>query len=109
MTRNLSDPGVEIIDSEIYRQDWNGLPRFYWIKIYLEEPITFRSMVEREQERVKVYVQLEGDPTARQEIVCNAEREDILEAVVDCIGDIEFLCAKKWKQEQLGEVSYENL
>lgn len=65
-------------------------------------------MVEREQERVHVRVQLEGDPSAWSEIVCNAEREDILEAVTDCVGDIEALCERQWKREELGIVGYED-
>lgn len=100
MVRNFSDPGVEIIDGEIYRQDWNGLPRFYWVKLYPEAPLVMRSFTDRVQERVKVFVQLEGDPTAWSERICDDDADDIYEALIDCVGDIEERCSRRWDREQ---------
>lgn len=78
-----------IQDGDVLRWDWDGSPRFYWVRIY---PITTG--------RVGIRVQLEGDPTAWHDSSTEDGPLCINEAVLDCIGEIESMCSDEWDREQ---------
>lgn len=80
-----------IQDGDVWRWDWDGAPRFYIVRIYPHV------------RGVQLYVCLEGDPTAWSINFCPDNAADINEAVLDCISDIESLCAAQWDHEAEAE------
>lgn len=83
-----------IRDGEVYRWDFDGLPRYYFVRIYPSD-----------RNRVKVCVELEGDPTAWSDGYCDDDAEDINLATSKCIGDIEQMCANDWDREAVEELN----
>lgn len=91
----LLTDSVRILDGDLLRSDWESLPRFYHVRTYLTE--------RRRPKRVQVRVQLEGDPRADAQKVCRDDDEEILEAVRDCITEIEMRFAGEWEEEICAE------
>lgn len=87
----LLTDSILILDGDVLRSDWESLPRFYHARIYLTER-------RRPARRVQVRVQLEGDPRADAQKVCDADDDSILEAVRDCITEIEMRFSDEWEQ-----------
>ena len=97
---NLLTPDTVILDGEVYRSDWEGSPRFYWVRLYPHDPREAVHYPHLYIPRVKVYVQLEGDPSAWRELICDDDSGEINDAVHDCVGEIESMMSDQWDREQ---------
>jgi hypothetical protein len=87
-----------ILDGETYRSDCDGVARFYRARLYPEPP---RNGIAR----VKVRVELEGDPSAWAIQYCDDDAESVNEAMLDCVADIEDECWDQWTQEINAELA----
>lgn len=89
-----------ILDGEVYRQDWEGLARFYCVKIRPWDPREAPRYPHLYTPRVQVEVTLKGDPTAWSKHVCDDDPESINEQVRECVAEVEQDCIDEWEAEQ---------
>lgn len=89
-----------ISDRDVLRFDWEGSPRFYYVRIIPRDPVECPSHPHLYTPRVMVHVELEGDPSAYFDCFCDDEADEINEAVFDCIHEIEDLKIEEWDAEQ---------
>lgn len=104
MTPKLLTPSLVVLDGDVLRCDWECSPRFYLVRIHQSDPRECPAHPHLYTPRVKVHVELEGDPTAHFDTFCDDDPDEISEAVRDCVTEIEMLCAPRWEQEACAEL-----
>ena len=96
---NVAKP---IRDRDTVRFDWEGLPRFYFVRVW-PSPRLRAEMYDGSGPRVLVLVHLEGDELANTWERCEDNEDAIREAFLECVKEIESVCAGVWEEERDGE------
>lgn len=100
---NILNSDALIRDGEVYRHDWEGSPRFYHVRIYPHDPRECPAHPHLYTPRIKICVELEGDPTTAKERTPDDDADEINEAVFECIAEIEDMHIPHWEEEQYSE------
>lgn len=92
-----------IRDRDIIRHDWEGLPRFYFVRVW-PSPRLRAEMYDGSGPRVLVLVHLEGDELANTWERALDDEDSIREAFFNCVAEIESVCAGTWLAEADAEL-----